>query len=185
MRAFIAMDITDEVRRRLPRVQQELGAAPAKVKWVPPGNLHVTMKFLGDVDEETVERVKAAMAEAAADDGPIEFDVHGIGAFPPRGRPRVVWAGVSRGGEAIGRLHDRLERALRPLGVKRDRRFSPHITIGRVKSSRGARELSELIESRPEQTYGTCPGAELVLYKSTLTPQGAEYEAVARQRLGE
>ena len=183
MRAFIGIDVTEEVRLRLARVQNELADAPTKVKWVPASNLHVTMKFLGDIEDDTVEKVQAAMTEAAGQE-PFEFDVHGIGTFPPHGRPRVIWAGVSAGGEDIRKLHGRLEKALRPLGFDPDKRFTPHVTIGRVKTTRGARQLSEMIAGQPEKTYGTCPGAELVLYKSTLTPAGAEYDQVARQPLG-
>jgi len=183
VRAFIGIDVTEEVRVRLARVQDELADAPAKVRWVPPPNLHVTLKFLGEIEDDTVEKVQAAMAEAAVQE-PFEFDVHGIGTFPPHGRPRVIWAGVSTGGEDIRKLHGRLEKALRPLGFDPDKRFTPHVTIGRVKSSRGARQLSEMIAGQPEKTYGTCPGAELVLYKSTLTSRGAEYEQIAGQPLG-
>ena len=182
MRAFVAMEISDEVRSALVRAQQELARSPAKVKWVAPQNIHLTLKFLGEIDAETVGPVKAALAEAAGG-GPVAFTVEGLGAFPPRGAPRVVWAGVSRGADPIARVQAALERAFRPLGFQAERRFVPHLTLGRVKSRQGADELRSALERRAGTGFGACTAAEVVLFESTLTPQGAIYTVAARQLL--
>lgn len=182
MRAFIGVEITDEVRAALSRAQQQLGRCPAKVKWVAPENIHVMLKFLGDIDEETAARVRAAMAEASGDGG-FRFAVAGLGCFPPRGKPRVVWAGVSEGADAATRLQAKLERALRPLGFEKERRFVPHLTIGRVKSPKGAEELLPMIEELGGETFGSCDAAEMVMFESTLTPRGAIYHELIRQKL--
>jgi len=182
LRAFIGIEAPDEVRRALARVQQEFSGCSAKVKWVPPENLHLTMKFLGDIDDEMAGKVKAAMAKASGG-GPITIRVDGLGRFPPRGRPRTIWAGVSDGADAVERLFKELDRALRRLGFEKERRFVPHLTIGRVKSPKGADELTPVIERHAGTAFGSCDAADMVLFKSTLTPQGAIYEVVARQAL--
>jgi len=182
MRAFVAIEVSDEIRAELERARQQLARCPANVKWVTPTNVHLTLKFLGDVDPEAVEQVKAAMAEASGD-GAVALAVTGLGSFPPRGRPRVLWAGVSAGADAVSRLQAKLEAALRPLGFKQEHRFVPHLTIGRVKSPKGAHELIPMLERHADTKFGSCAAAEMVLYESKLTPQGAVYRAVARQEL--
>jgi len=182
LRAFIGIEASDEVRRALERVRHEFSACSAKVKWVPPENVHLTMKFLGDIGDEMGGKVKAAMAKAAGG-GPITFRVDGLGCFPPRGRPRTIWAGGSDGADAIEKLFKKLDRALRRLGFEKERRFVPHLTIGRVKSPKGAEELTPVLERHAGTPFGSCDAADMVLFKSTLTPQGAIYEVVARQAL--
>ena len=182
MRAFIGIEASDEVRGALARVQQEFSGCSAKVKWVPPENVHLTMKFLGDIDDEMAGKVTAAMAKAAGA-GPITIRVDGLGCFPPRGRPRTIWAGVSDGADAVVRLFKELDRALRRLGFEKERRFVPHLTIGRVKSPKGAEELTPVLEQHGGTPFGSCDAADMVLFRSTLTPQGAIYEVVARQAL--
>ena len=182
MRAFIGIEVTDELRAALTDAQKKLARCPARVKWVHPENVHLTLKFLGDVDEPTVGRVKAAMADTAGG-GPFAFAVQGLGIFPPRGTPRVIWAGVSDGADAATKLQARLEDALRPIGFGNERSFVPHLTIGRVKDPKGARELTAMVERDANKRFGLCTAAEMVLFESTLTPQGAIYTAVVRQAL--
>jgi 2'-5' RNA ligase len=182
VRAFVALEISDEVRSALERAQRGLARAPVKVKWVPARNLHVTMKFLGDIEPAQAEAVRAVLAEAAGG-GPVPFVVEGLGAFPPRGRPRVLWAGVSEGSEAVSAVQAALEAGLRPLGFEAERRFVPHVTLGRVKSPRGAETLRAEMERIGGRRFGRCTATELVLFESTLTPMGAEYRAAERVRL--
>ena len=168
------------------RVQQELARCPAKVKYVAAENIHLTLKFLGEIDEETAAGVRGAMCEvgrAAAWGGGLRLGVGGLGYFPPRGAPRVIWAGVTDGADAVCRLQARLERELAGLGFEPERRFVPHLTLGRVKSSRGGGELVSAIESRADAEFGSCTACEMVLFESRLTPRGAVYRAVVRQAL--
>ncbi len=182
MRAFIGIEVTDDVRAALTRVQRDFSGCSAKVKWVAPANVHLTMKFLGEIDDEMAGNVASAMAEAAGS-GPVGFQVHGLGQFPPRGKPRTLWAGVSDGADAVVALFTKLDAALGPLGFEKERRFVPHVTIGRVKSPRGADELTPVIERHAGTVFGTCPAEEMVLFRSTLTPQGAIYDVLTRQTL--
>ena len=182
MRAFIGIEVADDVRAALTRVQDDFRGCGAKVKWVAPANVHLTMKFLGEIDDETAGRVASAMSEAAGC-GPIGFEVEGLGQFPPRGKPRTLWAGVSDGADAIVALFTKLDGALGLFGFEKERRFVPHVTIGRVKSPVGADALTPVIEHHARAAFGTCLAEEAVLFKSTLTPQGAIYDVLTRQTL--
>ncbi len=179
MRAFVAIEISEDVRAALDRVRQELARTPAQVKWVAPANVHLTLKFLGEIETETAEAAKGAMG-AAAGGGPFTFEVAGLGSFPPGRKPRVVWAGVIGGADAIARVQTKLDAALGSLGFARERDFVPHLTIGRVKSPRGADALAAAIARHADTAFGSSVASEMVLFESTLTPQGAVYRAVAR-----
>jgi RNA 2',3'-cyclic 3'-phosphodiesterase len=183
MRAFLAIAVNDAVRAELARMQQTLGRTPAKVKWVEPANLHLTMQFLGEIDTAQADAVAAAMAGAAEGFEPFACRIEGLGCFPPNGLPRVVWAGVGQGAEAILRLHAALEQRLVPLGFEAERRFVPHVTLGRVKSPRGAGELAAAVERQRPAAFGACRVEAVMLYRSELTPQGAVYHKVAKQTL--
>jgi len=188
MRAFIGIEVSDGTREALGEAVRELGTCGAQVKWVAAANLHLTIKFLGEIDETTAESVKGAMrlvvsGQGAVAGGGFEFEVAGLGCFPPRGTPRVVWAGVMRGADAVTRVQGKLESALKPLGFEQERDFVPHVTLGRVKAARGAEKLLPPIEKQAERTFGVCRAAELVLFESVLTPKGAMYSVVARQTL--
>ena len=182
MRAFIGIEVTDEVRAALARVQRKFKGCSAKVKWVAPANIHLTLKFLGEIDDELAGKVASAMAEAAGG-GAVPFRVEGLGCFPPRGKPRTLWAGVSDGADDVAAVFKKLDRALRPLGFEKERRFTPHLTIGRVKSPKGADELTPVIERHASTLFGACPADQMTLFRSTLTPQGAIYDVLARQTL--
>jgi 2'-5' RNA ligase len=184
MRAFIAIDISDEVRATLGEVQQRLARTRAKVKWVGPENIHLTMKFLGEIEDEMPEAVKEAMADATNGAQPIEFEVAGLGTFPLRGAPRVVWAGVSRGADRITRVQSRLETALESLGFAKERTFTPHLTLGRVKLPKGSDDLPDRVAGAGDTRFGTCVADKLILFESTLTPQGARYRPVSAASFG-
>jgi RNA 2',3'-cyclic 3'-phosphodiesterase len=183
LRSFIAIDVNDEIRTALARMQQTLARGPVKVKWTAPENIHLTMKFLGEVADAQTDALTAAMAAAVANAGPIIYKVEGLGTFPVRGAPRVVWAGVSQGSAGISRLQAGLEKQLGPLGFEPEKRFVPHVTLGRVKSPKGARGLTDVIKQQGAVAFGTCRAEELVLYRSKLMPQGAVYSVVAKQTL--
>ena len=113
-----------------------LDGTSADVNWVEPHNLHLTLKFLGDVHQQEIVRVCQAMARGAAEVKPFELDVRGAGAFPNAARPRTVWLGAGDGAEPMVVLHDRVEAALAKLGYREEhRRFQPHLTIGRVRGA--------------------------------------------------
>ena len=184
VRTFIAIELDDAIRQRLAAAQQRLRSADAKVRWVGADQMHLTVRFLGEIDEGIVNQVAGAMHMAAADAQPFDLAVAGLGTFPPRGAPRVVWAGADEPTGALAALHKRLERELRNLGFERERRaFSPHLTLGRVKDPRTCTRLRTLVTDGADEAFGTQTVTALVLFQSVLSPHGATYTPLHREPL--
>jgi len=182
LRLFIAIALDEDVRQRLAEARRHLAAAPCKVKWVEAQNLHLTLKFLGEVEEGQLEAIAQAMTEAAAPAEPFEMRIAGVGSFPPRGVPRVVWAGVEA--PDVHPLHRRLEGILARLGHEPEKRaLRPHVTMGRVKGREGARQLRALIKTIAGRDFGRCRVGEIVLMRSTLSPTGPTYTPLRRAPL--
>ncbi len=189
IRSFIAIDLPEDVRREAASVSERLQAGVYGVKWVEPKNLHLTVKFLGGVAPDTLERVKETVGPIAARFSPIEIGLAGAGSFPPRGRPRVIWLGVHGGLDLLAALAKNIETALEPLGFQPENRpFSPHLTLGRVKQGRGKKrgpepdpgQLKGRILELAEVEAGEFFIHELVLFKSSLSPAGPTYTPLAR-----
>jgi len=186
IRAFVALAISADVRRAAAGVIDDLRGAGAAVKWVEPQNLHVTLKFLGDVDDGEIHHVCHAVEQAAAQAAPFGFEVRGAGAFPDTRRPRTVWLGIGQGGPEIVALNARIEPALTKLGFPKEaRRFQPHLTIGRIRrGGPGVAELGTRIAARGDLPLGRTHVAEVIVFSSRLGRSGPTYEALARAPLG-
>ncbi len=185
VRSFVRLGIGADVRHRMAEVQQRLQAAKASVRWVAAENLHVTLKFLGDIAEDRVSEVLDALGRAAENVEPFAMCAGGLGAFPNLRRPRVVWAGVGDGAEQATKLAEAVERELRSLGFQREKRpFSAHITLGRVKSFVGASALTGLIREHADAEFGTIGVDEIALMQSDLRPSGAVYSLLGQMPLG-
>ncbi len=189
LRLFVALEPPDLVRRRLTSLQGELrraaGRAADEVKWVPPDNVHLTLQFLGAVPEERLEAIQAALAQTAAESGPLDLAVTGTGAFPSARRARVLWAGVAGDLAPLGALVAALGRHLAPLGfAPEDRPFSAHLTLGRARDARGLPGLAAALAHAGAGTEARWHAGELVLFRSHLSPHGPRYEALSRVPLG-
>jgi 2'-5' RNA ligase len=182
VRTFIAVETSAAVRQKAAELIKLLAAAGAKVSWVKPENLHLTLKFLDEVRWNAIADVTAAVQRAAQSVGPFELEIRGAGAFPSPGRPRTLWLGTAEGSEPLAALHAALETALKPLGFpKEHRRFAAHLTLGRVREAGpGAGELAALIKQHADFSAGQFTVRELVVFSSELTPQGPIYEAIGR-----
>ena len=155
------------------------------VAWVAPGNLHLTLKFLGAVPEERIEAIAGALSTSAPDLHPFEARIRGLGAFPSAVKPRVIWAGVHDGAAEMTTLAGRVDAALAPLGFAREERpFSPHVTLGRVRQPRRDPALAEALAGAIAREFGRMrvPGAFLM--RSELSPRGARYSELAKVPLG-
>ncbi len=184
MRAFIAVEFDAAIRERLAEVATRLRAASSGVKWVSPEQMHLTLKFLGEIEESAVDEVAVVMAEAASGIAPFEVRVAGVGAFPPHGAPRVVWAGLDDAANHLKRLHVRLDSGVAELGVERESRpFAAHLTLGRVKDPRASQGVRAAIEREAAADLGVQKVEELVLFQSVLSPKGPMYTGLRRQRL--
>jgi 2'-5' RNA ligase len=133
MRLFVAIELSGELRERAAALVRRLAASGAPVNWVAPENVHLTLKFLGEVPEARLSEIEAACARAAAATAPFAMRLRGTGAFPHAREPRVIWAGVEAPA-ALANLAARIEEELVPLGFPREKRpFEPHVTLGRKK----------------------------------------------------
>jgi 2'-5' RNA ligase len=187
VRCFVAVDLPDDVRAALAEAQARLrGAAPrADVRWTAAGAMHLTLEFLGEVSPETSQPVRAAVAAVAGGWAHLRLGCGGLGVFPGPSRPRVLWAGITGDLAGLGELAAGIERALEPLGFPPPRRpFRGHVTLGRVRSPRGLAPLLGALEGGRDATFGAWTAAEVVLYRSHLSPRGSRYEALARLPLG-
>lgn len=174
IRAFLAIRPTQEVIASLLAAQTELDEAGADVRWVSAEAVHLTIQFLGDVRESEVPQIESGLAEQLGALPPFEIECRGLGMFPNQKRPRVVWVGLH--GDGIQRVADAAETVLSPLGFPPEERdLTPHITIGRVRSARGAEALVRALKGSGERVFGSCRIEEVVLYRSQLRSDGAVY----------
>jgi len=178
VRSFVAFDIdSDYVRRKLAEVQGQLVKTGADLKIVEPQNIHITMRFLGDVRMDSVEKIFEAMKKALF--APFDVKIQGVGAFPDARYPRVVWAGMTQGANDLRSISSQLEPHLTALGFAPDPKgFSPHLTIARVRSGKNKMELAKFIEDKKEFEFGIVKAACLRLKKSVLTPRGPIYSTL-------
>ncbi len=156
IRTFVAVDVGRAICSSAAELIEELARTPADVKWVQADNLHLTLKFLGDVETNSLHEVCAAVQRAADETAPFALEIRGAGAFPNLQRPRTVWLGVGEGAEAMTELAQRIESALQGLGYPREaRRFSPHLTIGRARrGGPSVQRLSQAIQEYADYVVG-------------------------------
>lgn len=182
LRTFVAVEITPEVRSAAGRLMERLKVAQAKVTWTKAANLHYTLKFLGDVAAERTNEICRAVQEAVGPFTPFEIVAQGVGAFPAVSHPRTLWLGVSEGAEPMELLFQAVERLLEPLGFpKEHRRFTAHVTLGRVRESgrAGLDELSGLLKKHAEFDAGAMTVDSVTVFSSTLGREGPTYEVLS------
>ncbi len=176
VRAFLAIELPDALRPGLALVQGELNKSRAEVRWVPPGNIHLTLKFFGNVPEDEIDSLALAAREAAAAEEPFQLRVTVAGAFPSPKAPRVVWLGLEGDLLPLTHLYSRLEKAFATLGyLPEGRAFNPHLTLGRVKSPVNRARLAEMLAKLPPVDWPPFTVKELILFQSVLSPQGSKY----------
>jgi 2'-5' RNA ligase len=184
-RTFLALNfsvaVTRKIAEEVERLKAPMGDAGFRVAWVPAANLHLTLRFLGSISEELVEGVTGACRRVAARHRPIEATAVGLGAFPTAQKPSVLWVGVDAG-PALAALQRDVEAAMVELGMeKEERAYHPHVTVGRVKESRGP--ATDLWKGEAPLGASTLP--EIIVYESRTRSAGAEYVARARVPLGD
>lgn len=188
IRAFIAVELNAAARESVARVMSDLRAAAGDgVRWVRPEGVHLTLKFLGDIDTGSVPAISGALDRCAAPSQPFTLILEGVGAFPNLRRPRVVWVGLGRELEPLMELQQSVEGELEALGFARERRaFTPHLTLGRVRdgaTQQQLRALSEAVAGASVERDAHVPVRELALMKSDLRPTGAVYTQLHAARL--
>ena len=175
MRTFIAVELKEELKKKIEEVQTPLKKLGADVSWVKPGNVHATLKFLGEVPEDKIERVFEGTKKALEGIKGFKLSLKDLGCFPNMKRPRVVWIGVEKGKEELALMAKKIEQEMENIGYpKENREFSPHLTIGRVKSPKNIERLAEQIKTTNFQTE-EIEIKEVVVMRSQLNPAGAIY----------
>ena len=180
-RLFIGVDLPPSAKEECQRISQRLKKTGADVKWVEEANFHVTLKFLGDVEERRIPEVTAGCEAVSRVQSAFTFSLSGLGAFPSVTAPRTLWIGVQAPGTTFPCLAQRLEEALGALGFEKEKRaFHPHVTIGRVRSPRNRVHLiAALHQQTQDVSVPGLPAQTVTLFKSDLTPRGAIYTALA------
>jgi len=179
LRTFIAIALSDEIKKSFEQIQGSLLRTDADIRWVKPHNAHLTLKFLGATLPEQVEQVKEVISRCCAETDDFEIEVGRLGTFPRGKNPRVLWVGITRGVEQLQELQSRLDGGLIKIGFKPEARgFSPHITLGRFRSARGKQQFLEKIEKHENIECGRMAAGSVRFIRSTLTSSGPIYENI-------
>jgi 2'-5' RNA ligase len=187
LRTFIAVDLGKPIRERIVLLQESLARTGNEVKWVEPENIHLTLLFLGEVDDRELISVCRAVSDVGKWLAPFVISVEQIGCFPNLRRPRILWVGVGTGAPEVVALHDALEPPLLALGCYRreDRPYTPHITCGRARGDAISFKLTEAIAKKSDWQAGETEVGEVLVMSSELTPKGPIYTVLSRAKLGE
>ena len=184
-RTFLAIILGDKVRNQLLSLQQELSASAGEVNWVEPENLHLTLLFLGEVEQREVLDVCRVAQKAVAKMPEFSISVEGAGCFPNPRRPRTLWVGVGEGAAEVCAVHDAIETPLLDRrGYRRETRaYVPHVTLGRVKGDPENEELAKAIVQHQTWNAGDVLVREVHIMTSELTREGPSYTVVGRAKL--
>ena len=188
-RAFVALLLDEAMRASVAAEIERLRPLSRAVAWVPAVNLHLTLRFLGDLSDVQIGEVEAVLAEVAAVTAPFALNLHGLGAFPGLERPRILWVGIADGALPCREVQARVEIALQRHGIPPERQaWHPHLTIGRVFDERAWRReaglaLRQALAAAARRTFGTLAVSRIALMRSDLSPQGARYRELASAEL--
>lgn len=185
IRTFIAVEVSERIRGRLAGEIEAMRASAPLVKWSRPENLHLTLRFLGDVKENDLDELFAALREEVEGIPPFVLEMRGVGAFPNWRHPRVIWAGCGEGAEEAVELAAEVEAVCEELGYEQERRpFRPHLTLGRVKLPADAQGLESAVSEMANVEFGYLDVDSVVVFMSSLRRNGPVYAPMARLELG-
>lgn len=184
MRTFIAIELPDAVHAALGELQGRLRAAGVRASWVKPGNIHLTLRFLGEIDEDRAARIIDMLDGEYGSVRPFVLQVRGVGAFPNARRPSVLWVGCEPAEGPLARVQQAAETAARAVGLAPEVKvFRPHLTVGRVKDWRAAGPMADALDQAKGCNAGEFEVAGVALFRSRLMPSGAVYERLREFRL--
>lgn len=184
MRLFIALELDDEIRAEIFEEIKYLKSHFPKIRWVNPENLHITLKFLGDVEENDIEDICAAIDTVTENREGFSLEVVNLGCFPDMKYPRIVWAGCGEGSAYAADLVKALDDELKDLGFKpENHKYTPHITIGRVKQPSFAKGIETIISDAPRIEFGFLDISNITLFMSELKKTGPVYSPIYKADL--
>lgn len=178
-RLFIAFKLNDKQKHQLSDLQHKIESYLEGVRWVRPENMHLTLKFLGEVGDDSLGQIQMAMDQAAEEFKTFIIRFGGCGVFPGRNKARVIWIGLKEGQAPLRELADKLESNLSGYGFKRENRnYQPHLTIGRFRYQVQLNKIDRFLEEEIIFETSTADAKEIILYESCLTKQGAIHTAI-------
>ncbi len=184
--AFIAIDLDERLKRELTRIQQRLSKAEADIKWTEPKNMHLTIKFLGDIAPENVDAIESALSDIADRFPSFHMDIGTLGAFPNMELPKIIWAGVSKRANILEQIARDLDDDLKGIATApNDNNFLAHITIGHARTVKGLKQLSTLLKDTHPPSGLSQKVQRITLFRSELFPKGAVYHTLCTKTLGE
>lgn len=184
MRCFIAIDMPDDIKKSVFELINGVDYKVKGIKWVPPENIHLTLKFLGEIKEEQLKEIKSRLDFISSNHKEFDIIISKIGGFPSLKNPNVLWIGIDHS-EELCRLYEDIANAMFDLGFeKEDRKFSPHLTIARIKDKKNIDPIIKSLITLKDKSFGSVKVQEILLMKSVLKPTGAEYSKIEAFRLG-
>lgn len=176
IRAFIAIELPGKIVSSIGKIQERIDAYGFKIRWIRPKNIHLTLKFLGDIKAESINEISGAMDESVRGQAPISLQAKGLGVFPGIKRPRVIWTGVSGQVNQLIECQKRLAENLERIGFpKENRSFKVHLTFGRAKNRLDPKRLADALSEFSGFESEEFVANRIILYKSDLKPTGAVY----------
>lgn len=184
MRSFVAIELPDRVRESLAALRERLRKSGAAASWVREENMHLTLRFLGDVAQPDLDRLSEVLGERLPAFSPLMLRIQNLGAFPNPRRPSVVWVGVEMVTGSLMDVQESIEAAARAIGVPPDDKpFHPHITLARIRDTRRLGALFEEMAAAKEACAGEFTASRVALFSSTLTPRGPVYRRLREYSL--
>ncbi len=181
LRLFIALELSGSQKSEVMELQQSAKCYLPEVRWVRREGLHLTLKFLGDCEETKLEAIREAMERAADNIEPFDLKYGGCSVFPDPQKARVLWVGLKEGAESVKALAYELEENLEKIGFEKEKRpYHPHLTVGRTRNRQPKDLINKYIAGRKDFAGTAHKVQEVVLFRSRLSPQGAEYSALYR-----
>lgn len=175
IRSFLAIDLDDDFKPKVNKIIKEFKKIDANIKFVDLNNLHFTLKFFGDIDTEGIDLISKKIEKVADDFEPFNIKISGCGTFPNNNHIKVIWIGVESD-ELLVQLHDKLDNEFAAIGFDKDKKFSTHLTIGRMKSAKGKNQVRDIIEEFENVEIGEMNISNIAFKKSTLKHSGPIYE---------
>jgi 2'-5' RNA ligase len=180
LRTFIAVSLSSSILSGIEKMARTLQPNFDEVRWVDTKNLHVTLKFLGDVPLNELPQLIRSVTQSTSGLNSFDLTFRGFGVFPNRESPKTIWIGCQEGSEELVELAETIDEGLRPLGFpKEPRRFSPHLTIGRIKKQMQGVSLVPFLDEHQNRLFGSCSVSEVQIFSSELTRRGPIYDELA------
>ena len=184
IRCFVAVEIPESIQDLLTEIQEAFRPKIERASWTRPRNIHLTLKFIGEVENNSVNQIDASLHRTAGQQKPFSIEIGGVGAFPNLVQPRVLWVGIKRGTIQLSTLASTIDDELVKLGFSNENRFHPHLTLARLKNQVNLSTYSKLFKK-----FETIEGAfltvdKITLVKSELRPSGAVYTPIQNYQLG-